>query len=79
MVKNNFLTILRTSIECSIALRIVFTAASYNLDIGDVNIGGKLTLIQRYDQLTDDIENTHNFEKNWLYATPRFTGKMEME
>jgi hypothetical protein len=52
-----------------------FTSAGYNLEVGDVNIGGKLTLVQRHNQLTDGIERAHNFDKNWLYATPRFTLK----
>ena len=52
-----------------------FTSASYNREMGDVDIGGKLTLIQRHDQLIDAIENSHNFDKNWLYATPRFSLK----
>jgi hypothetical protein len=52
-----------------------FTSAGYNLEVGDVNIGGKLTLVQRHNQLADDIERAHNFDKNWLYATPRFTLK----
>jgi hypothetical protein len=52
-----------------------FTSASYNIEIGDVNIGGKLTVIQQRNQLVDPIEKTHNFDKNWLYTTPRFTVK----
>ncbi len=52
-----------------------FTSASYNRDLGNVNIGGKLTFIQRHNQLTDAIEKTNNFDENWLYATPRFTIK----
>lgn len=52
-----------------------FTSVSYNRDIGDVNIGAKLTLIQRHNALTDATETVHNFDKNWLYATPRFTIK----
>ena len=52
-----------------------FTSGSYNRNIGDVNIGAKLTLIQRHNQLTDNGKSTNNFDKNWLYATPRFTLK----
>ncbi len=52
-----------------------FASTGYNLEIGDVNIGGKLTVIQQRNQLIDDIEKSRDFDKNWLYATPRFTIK----
>ncbi|NJN34029.1 MAG: carboxypeptidase regulatory-like domain-containing protein [Saprospiraceae bacterium] len=53
----------------------LFTTASYNIDINDLTIGGKLSLIQRHDLLTDVITDTNNFSKNWLYATPRLNVK----
>jgi hypothetical protein len=52
-----------------------FASASYNKEIGNVNIGGKLSVIQQRNQLVDDIEKTRSFDKNWLYATPRLTIK----
>lgn len=55
-----------------------FASANYNLEVGDVNIGGKLTAIQQHNQLIDNIEQGGNFDKNWLYATPRFTVKWKL-
>lgn len=55
-----------------------FASASYNKEFGKVNFASKLTLIQRRDKLEDAIANTHNFTKNWLYPSPRFSIKRKM-
>jgi hypothetical protein len=52
-----------------------FTAASYNIDIGDFNVGGRLTFVQRHNELSDAIDSQNNFKVNWFYPTPRLTIK----